>query len=134
MWVPGSVWKGAENLAPTGIRSLDLPACSESLYRLSYHGPYNPRRTLLILSSSLFVSILWVNPLKPKRWSETGGSPRGGVVGRRKQRDPRRHAEKNYRQFSFAGSSLSSCWQLLFVENANFLTVRKVMVKVNLYL
>jgi hypothetical protein len=30
---------GAENLAPTGIRSPDRPARSESLYRLSYPGP-----------------------------------------------------------------------------------------------
>jgi len=29
---PGPVWMGAEPLAPTGIRSLDLPARSESLY------------------------------------------------------------------------------------------------------
>jgi len=29
----------AENLAPTGIRSPDRPARSESLYRLSYPGP-----------------------------------------------------------------------------------------------
>jgi len=35
-WVPGSVWTGAENLAPTGIRSPDRPARSQSLYRLSY--------------------------------------------------------------------------------------------------
>ena len=38
-WAPGLVWIGAENLAPTGIRSLDLPAHSKSLYRLSYRGP-----------------------------------------------------------------------------------------------
>ena len=38
-YAPGLVWKGAENLAPTGIRSPDRPACSESLYRLSYPGP-----------------------------------------------------------------------------------------------
>jgi hypothetical protein len=25
-WAPGAVWIGAENLAPTGIRSPDLPA------------------------------------------------------------------------------------------------------------
>ena len=31
-WAPGPVWKGAENLAPTGIRSPDRPACSQSLY------------------------------------------------------------------------------------------------------
>ena len=30
---------GAESLAPTGIRSPDRPACSESLYRLSYPDP-----------------------------------------------------------------------------------------------
>ena len=36
---PGPVWTGAENLAPTGIRSPDRPAGSESLYRLSYRGP-----------------------------------------------------------------------------------------------
>ena len=33
------VWTGADNLAPTGIRSPDRPACSESLYLLSYPGP-----------------------------------------------------------------------------------------------
>ena len=27
-WAPGLVWTGAENLAPTGIRSLDRPAHS----------------------------------------------------------------------------------------------------------
>jgi len=27
-WDPGPVWRGAENLAPTGIRSLDRPARS----------------------------------------------------------------------------------------------------------
>jgi hypothetical protein len=37
-WVPGPVWIGAENLAPTGIRFPDLPARSESLYRLRYPG------------------------------------------------------------------------------------------------
>jgi len=35
-WDPGPVWTGAENLAPTGIRSPDRPARSQSLYRLSY--------------------------------------------------------------------------------------------------
>ena len=35
-WAPGPVWKGAENLAPTGIRSPDRPARSQSLYRLRY--------------------------------------------------------------------------------------------------
>jgi len=35
-WAPGPVWTGAENFAPTGIRSPDRPARSQSLYRLSY--------------------------------------------------------------------------------------------------
>ena len=38
-WAPGLGWIVAENLAPTGIRSPDLPARSESLYRLRYPGP-----------------------------------------------------------------------------------------------
>jgi hypothetical protein len=40
-WAPGPVWTAAENLAPTGIRSPDRPARSESLYRLRYPGPPN---------------------------------------------------------------------------------------------
>jgi hypothetical protein len=35
-WAPEPVWTGAENLAPTGIRSPDHPARSQSLYRLNY--------------------------------------------------------------------------------------------------
>jgi hypothetical protein len=35
-WAPGTAWTGAENLVPTGIRSSDRPARSESLYRLRY--------------------------------------------------------------------------------------------------
>jgi len=36
-WVaPEPVWTGAENLTPTGIRSLDRPGRSQSLYRLRY--------------------------------------------------------------------------------------------------
>jgi hypothetical protein len=35
-WAPGPVWTGAENLSPTGIRSTDRSARSQSLYRLSY--------------------------------------------------------------------------------------------------
>jgi len=29
VWATGTFWTGAENLATTGIRSLDRPACSE---------------------------------------------------------------------------------------------------------
>jgi len=35
-WAPGLVWTGADNLAPSEIRSPERPVCSESLYRLSY--------------------------------------------------------------------------------------------------
>jgi hypothetical protein len=35
-WAPGPVWTGAKNLAPTGIRSPNRPARSQSLYRLRY--------------------------------------------------------------------------------------------------
>jgi len=38
-WAPGPVWTSVEDLAPTGIRSLDRPARSKSLYRLNYPGP-----------------------------------------------------------------------------------------------
>ena len=37
-WASEQVWIGAENLAPTGIRSPNLPARSELLYRLCYLG------------------------------------------------------------------------------------------------
>ena len=39
-WASEPVWTVAENLAPTGIRSPDRPALSESLYRPSYPGSY----------------------------------------------------------------------------------------------
>jgi hypothetical protein len=35
-WAPRPVWTGVENLAPTGIRSTNRPARSQSLYRLRY--------------------------------------------------------------------------------------------------
>jgi hypothetical protein len=50
-WAPGSVWTGAENLAPTEIRYSDRPARSESLYRLSYPAPI-VRYTCYILAQS----------------------------------------------------------------------------------
>ena len=38
-WAPGPVWTGAENLAPTGIRSPDRPGRSQSLYPTTLPGP-----------------------------------------------------------------------------------------------
>jgi hypothetical protein len=57
-WAPGPVWTDAENLAPTGIRSPDRPARSESLYRLRYPGPQRPplpRQNLQMNSKSTAV-------------------------------------------------------------------------------
>jgi hypothetical protein len=45
-WEPGPVWIGAENLAPTGIRSPELSARSKSLYRLRCPGPFGNKRSL----------------------------------------------------------------------------------------
>ena len=36
---PGPVWTGAENLAPTGVRSAECPSRSETLHRLRHLGP-----------------------------------------------------------------------------------------------
>jgi hypothetical protein len=38
-WVPEPVWTVAGKFAPTGIRSLDGPALTGSLYQLRYPGP-----------------------------------------------------------------------------------------------
>ena len=54
-WAPGPVWTGAENLAPTGIRSAYRPARSESLYRLSYRGPPGLHMLSYILFSTMFL-------------------------------------------------------------------------------
>ena len=37
-WASELVWTGAENFAHNRFRTSDRPACSESLYRLSYPG------------------------------------------------------------------------------------------------
>jgi hypothetical protein len=53
-WAPGPVGTCAKNLAPTGIRSPDRPARSQSLYRLSY-------RALNTVGSCEYI-----NPLTPE--------------------------------------------------------------------
>ena len=40
-FAPGSVWTGAENLAPTVIRSPDRPTRNQSLYRYATLPTYN---------------------------------------------------------------------------------------------
>jgi hypothetical protein len=63
-WESEPVWIGAENLAPTEIRSPDLPARSESLYRLRHPGSY-------------IQFVQWLKRLQPRQysylqWSDTG--------------------------------------------------------------
>jgi hypothetical protein len=57
-WVPGPVWKNAENLTPTGIRSPDRPAHCESLYQLSYPRYLVQSANYEALHSAPFTSIL----------------------------------------------------------------------------
>jgi len=53
-WTPGPVWTGVENLAHTGIRSPDCPACSQSLYQLSY--PPHPTEGKWVNNNQQFIS------------------------------------------------------------------------------
>ena len=60
-WAPGPVWTGAENLAPTGIRSPDRPARSQSLYRLyatrptaTLRDPQNLHSFLMLMYHAIF--------------------------------------------------------------------------------
>jgi hypothetical protein len=89
-WNPGPAWTGAENLAPTGIRSPDRPARSGSLYRLSYRGPRaetrSRMRTVLTFMGTLFV-ITWINGrVMHGKWIVVG---RAGKIG--KKRNPLHH-------------------------------------------
>ena len=57
-WAPGPVWTGAENVGPTGIRSTDRAARSESLYRLSYPGPLKCLCSRIILIFIILIAYL----------------------------------------------------------------------------
>jgi len=46
-WVPGPVWKSAENLAPTGIRSPGLPARTSVAIPTELPGPRERRKIVL---------------------------------------------------------------------------------------
>jgi hypothetical protein len=52
---PGPVWRGAKNLAPTGIQIPDRPTTNESLYRLCYRGPHRTYRRQTYTGSLAFV-------------------------------------------------------------------------------
>ena len=53
-WAPGPIWTGAENLAPTGIRSPDRPTLSQSLYQLRY-----PAHGICFFVCLLILYFLW---------------------------------------------------------------------------
>jgi hypothetical protein len=56
-WAPGQAWTGAENLTFTGIRFMNRPTLSESLYRLHYHGS---RRVIFTFTFNVtFLSMLY---------------------------------------------------------------------------
>jgi hypothetical protein len=42
-WAPGPVWTGAENLAPTGIQTMNCPACSSVAILTELPGPHRPK-------------------------------------------------------------------------------------------
>jgi len=56
-WATGPVWTGEENLAPTGIRSPDRPARSQSLYRLRYPAHIRPERGRFIQHTPLKIRV-----------------------------------------------------------------------------
>jgi hypothetical protein len=68
-WAPGLVWTCAKNLALTGIRSPDLPARSQSLYRLSYPTHVMPVKYI----SWKCVSLSQVGVIAPRIQTEWSG-------------------------------------------------------------
>jgi hypothetical protein len=60
-WASGPVWRGAENLAPNGIRSPDRPARRQSLYRLSYPAAEDFIRNIIIILCINYIIIMGIN-------------------------------------------------------------------------
>jgi hypothetical protein len=57
-WALGSVWTGADNLVPIGIRFPDRPARSESLYLPHYPGPRCSSLEGLMIYARKFISVI----------------------------------------------------------------------------
>ena len=66
-WAPGLVWRGAESLARTGIRSPCLPASGESLCRLSHRDP-----DLLHTSPLIYIALLFLCLISEFWWDVVG--------------------------------------------------------------
>jgi hypothetical protein len=77
-WAPGPVWTGPENLAPTGIRSPDRPARSQSLYCLSYMWPIVSHvRYWKSIFPAMFVPLfVFGSTAPPPRWVRVSSSTR----------------------------------------------------------
>ena len=54
-WAPGPFWTGAENLAPTGIRSPDRSTRSESLYDYAISAPKVTSHRVCIIQVRYFI-------------------------------------------------------------------------------
>jgi hypothetical protein len=48
-WAPGPVWTGAENLAPTGIRSPDRPVAAVFTHKM----------TIIVTCIRLYIFVMW---------------------------------------------------------------------------
>jgi len=73
-WAPEPVCIGAENLVPTGIRSPDRLARSQSLYRLSY-----PVHTVTVRKVKIWLRTSWIRrQMQPEEtdWVAFHGLPR----------------------------------------------------------
>jgi hypothetical protein len=60
-WAPGSVWAGMERrkpLVPTGVRTQNRPARSESLQRLRYHRPPDRTHDVTVLARSSSINLV----------------------------------------------------------------------------
>ena len=77
VWAPGPVRTRAENLAPTGIQSLDRPARSQSLYQLSYPAHINETNNNIILFvhvSTMKMVFIPVSKHVSMKYADTSGN------------------------------------------------------------
>ena len=69
-WASETTWIGAENLVPAGIRSPDLPARNESLYRLRHPSSLSDFIETLTLSTNFRTSLKYQISSNPSRGSQ----------------------------------------------------------------
>jgi hypothetical protein len=79
-WAPGPVWTGAENLDPTGIRSLNRPARSQSLYHLRYPVHITPTEGFLTLTEGFPCFFLSCKANVKVKLAKTGHGPHSSTL------------------------------------------------------